>query len=193
MNKSGTMKDSNEQLSDLSPEQRQLLHLRLKKQKERGANEEQAIGRQSRDANEFPLSFAQQRIWFLEQFEKASVEYNVAMAFSLAGQLRVSAFEAAVDGQPVQVISPRLEIEVDKVDLTHLAGDEQADKLRQLADEEASAPFDLSRDPLIRVTLLQLGPERHVLFLTIHHIVFDGWSRSMTQISHWPDIAPRRQ
>ena len=190
------MNDSNEQFNSLSPEQRQLLLLRLKKHKERGAKEEQAINRQSRDANEFPLSFAQQRIWFLEQFEKDSVEYNVAMAFSLAGQLQIGAFEGAVndlvarhetlrtrfkpvDGQPVQVVSPRLEIAVDKVDLTHLAGDEQAEKLRQLADEEASAPFDLSRGPLIRVTLLQLESERHVLLMTLHHIVFDGWSRSI--------------
>jgi len=186
------MTDSHEQMSNLSPEQRALLLLRLKKQKGQEAKkEEKAITRQVRDSNEFPLSFEQQGIWFLEQFEKESLDYNVATAFALIGQLNVTAFEKSindlvkrheilrttfkvVDGQPIQVISPDRTIPLTKIDLTHLPKEEQSGKIKKLAEEEDNSPFELSRGPLIRVSLLQLEDEYYVLFLTMHHIVFDG-------------------
>ncbi len=191
------MTDSHEQLSNLSPEQRALLLLRLKKLKEQDAKkEEKAITRQSRDSNEFPLSFEQQGIWFLEQFEKESLDYNVATAFAIIGQLNVSAFEKSIndlvkrheilrttfkvfDGQPIQVISPARTIPLTKIDLTHLPKEEQTEKVKKLAEEEDNSPFELTRGPLIRVSLLRLEDEYHVLFLTMHHIVFDGWSKSI--------------
>ena len=92
------MNDSNEQFGSLSPEQRAVLLSRLKKQKQQDAKkEEQAITRQRRDSNQFPLSVLQQGIWFLEQFEESNIEYNVATAFSLVGQLQESAFENSVN------------------------------------------------------------------------------------------------
>ena len=84
-----------------------------------------------------------------------------------------------VDGQPIQVISPAQTIPLNKIDLTHLPKYEQTEKIKKLAQEDAASPFDLTRGPLLRVSLLQLGDEDHVLFLTTHHIVFDGWSKAI--------------
>ncbi len=188
------MTDSYEQLRNLTPEQRALLLMRLKKQKEQATNEgDNTITRQPRESNVFPLSFAQQRIWFLDQLEKDSIEYNIPMAFSLVGYLDEKALKKSINdlikrheslrttfkiigSEPTQVIAPLLTLPINKIDLTFLSGDKQKDKLKQLADEEANTPFDLAEGPLVRVVLLQLGKDEHALLITTHHIVFDGWS-----------------
>jgi acyl carrier protein len=140
-----------------------------------------------------PLSFAQQRLWFLDQLEPDNFLYNVPRAFRMSGDLNVEAlrqaFEAIVarhevlrttfamvDGNPVQVIAPSLSVPLPIVELSQLAEGEREAKARQLVIEEAQRPFDLQRGPLLRTSLLRLSEEEHVLLLTTHHIVSDGWS-----------------
>ncbi|HEX2569781.1 MAG TPA: non-ribosomal peptide synthase/polyketide synthase [Polyangia bacterium] len=140
-----------------------------------------------------PLSFAQQRMWFLDQFEPGNPFYNITSAVRLSGVLDAGALERSLqevvrrheslrthfetrDGEPVQVIAPHLDLGLARVDLTNLPAEEREPRARELAREEALRPFDLGRGPLLRATLLGLGAEDHVLLITLHHIVSDGWS-----------------
>ena len=142
---------------------------------------------------ESPLSFAQQRLWFLDQLEPGSTVYNVAGAVRLREMLDVAALEqsiheiigrheslrttfAMLEGEPVQIIAPSLSVPLLVVDLTDHPESEREDEARRLAGEEARRPFDLAQGPLFRATLIRLGHEDHVLLLTMHHIVSDGWS-----------------
>ncbi|MBV9792209.1 MAG: amino acid adenylation domain-containing protein, partial [Chloroflexi bacterium] len=148
-----------------------------------------------------PLSFAQQRLWFLDQLIPNSPFYNLPIAVRLTGWLDLALLEDSfnecmrrheslrttfagypqgaapgVDGQPIQVIAPELSLPLPIVDLQALSETEQEAQVRQLSAEEARRPFDLTRGPLVRVTLLRLDPTEHVLLLTMHHIISDGWS-----------------
>src|ERR1051326_8687393 len=140
-----------------------------------------------------PLSFAQQRLWFLDQLEPGSTAYNIPTGLRLVGQLNVDALERSftevvrrhevlrtriesVAGTPVQVLMPAEPVHLPVVDLRAIAVDERADVVRQMALEEGQRVFDLSRGGLLRQTLLRLGAEEHVLLFTMHHIVSDGWS-----------------
>ncbi|MFL6286495.1 MAG: amino acid adenylation domain-containing protein, partial [Pyrinomonadaceae bacterium] len=142
---------------------------------------------------ELPASYAQQRLWLIEQLEPGSAAYNVPSAARLRGRLDTEALAGAlreivrrheslrtrftsVDGRPVQVIEQGVELEVPTVDLTAMSEEEREERAKELAREEARRPFDLSCAPLIRATLLRLSDEEHVLLLTMHHIVSDGWS-----------------
>lgn len=138
-----------------------------------------------------PLSFAQQRLWFLDQLETGSFLYNVPRAFRISGDLNVEALRrtfdvivarhevlrttfATVDGNPVQVIAESLRVPLPTVDLSQIVEREAEARRRVL--EEAQRPFDLQSGPLLRTSLLRLSEEEHVLLLTMHHIVSDGWS-----------------
>ena len=148
-----------------------------------------------------PLSYAQQRLWFLDQFEPGSVVDNISAAVRLSGPLKVTALEQSldeivrrhdvlratfptVDGQPNQVICPALPLRqtqgqlvtLSVVDLRELPEVEREAEARRLATAEAQQPFDLARGPLVRTAVLQLGEEDHILLLTMHHIVSDSWS-----------------
>ena len=142
---------------------------------------------------EIPLSFAQQRLWFLDQLEPGSVVYNVPAAVHLDGKLDVDALErgfnevirrhevlrttfAEVDGSPVQRISPWLSLNVVKLDLSSLPGPRRDSELNHVVLGEAQLPFDLSQGPLIRVKLVKLDEQEHVLLVSMHHIISDGWS-----------------
>jgi amino acid adenylation domain-containing protein len=142
---------------------------------------------------ELPLSFAQQRLWFIDQLEPGAYVYNVPGAFRLEGELDVAALErsfeeivrrhealrtsfASIDGRPVQVVAPELKPELPLIDLSALPEAERETEMMRLALEEARRPFDLSKGPLLRTTLLRLGEESHLFLLTMHHIVSDGWS-----------------
>jgi len=140
-----------------------------------------------------PLSFAQQRLWFIDQLETGNVVYNMPGAVRLEGRLDLHALERAIneivtrhealrtrfeveEGAPVQVIEEAGEVSLPLMDLSE-SGEEQAElKARSLAAEEAQTPFDLSWGPLLRVRLLKLGDERHLMLFTMHHIISDGWS-----------------
>ena len=150
------------------------------------------IGRVSRDGA-LPLSFAQQRLWFLDQLQPGSAAYNIPAAVRLTGSLNVLALAqtlneiskrheilrtsfAQVEGHPIQVISPVEDIWLNILDLTIHPQDEREEEALRMAHEEARRPFDLSVGPLLRTSLLQLGEDDHVLLFTMHHIISDGWS-----------------
>ncbi len=137
------------------------------------------------------LSYAQQRLWFLDQLEPGSSAYVIAGALEIEGPLDVGALEralsetvtrhealrttfASVDGRPVQLVSPPGPLPLPLVDLSSEA--EPRERVSVLIREEAQRGFDLSRGPLFRPVLYRLAAETHVLLLSMHHIVSDGWS-----------------
>ncbi|MGH7844014.1 MAG: AMP-binding protein, partial [Candidatus Binatia bacterium] len=148
-------------------------------------------------AGPVPLSFAQQRLWFLDQLDPGNFAYNLFSAFQLKGQLNVKALEQSfneiirrhetlrtvfitVDRQPLQTILPSLTIQIPVVDLRQvIAVGERGSELRRLCDAEAQLPFELRCGPLLRVTVVRLAEDESMLFLTRHHIVFDGWSAAV--------------
>jgi len=151
------------------------------------------ITAQARRAGSFPLSFAQRRLWFLDQLEPGTNLYNQPYAVRLEGRLEVAALEQSlkeivrrhevlrtsfilVDDEPVQVIEDAPALPLAIINLETFPAGERAAEARRLADEEAQRSFDLSRSPLLRTTLLRLGEEEHILLLTLHHIVSDAWS-----------------
>ncbi|OZM73588.1 hypothetical protein CFN78_08630 [Amycolatopsis antarctica] len=142
---------------------------------------------------ELPLSFSQQRLWFMHEFEPESVEYNSCFGLRLTGELDVTAFRTAiegvvarheslrttfdsVEGRGVQVIHDRVEVPLRLVDLAGTAEDARRVEVDRLAAEEVATPFDLRTGPLLRVLLLRLSTGEHVCVLSLHHIVHDGWS-----------------
>ena len=142
---------------------------------------------------ELPLSFAQQRLWFLEQLEPHSPFYNVAAVVHMNGLLDFAALRRAlneiverheilrtifgdVDGRPVQHVSEALRLLVPLVKFTDLQSPEKAAQVQELIEQEAKRPFDLVKGPLLRTTLLQLSGREYILLLTLHHIICDGWS-----------------
>ena len=150
------------------------------------------IIRVSRDAS-LPLSFAQQRLWFLHELEPTSSFYNVPIAVRLRGRLQIDAMQRAlneivqrheslrtsfptIEAQAVQSIAPTLVLELPLIDLSTLPPDEREHEAQQRATEAARMPFKLATGPLVRASLLRLDAEDHVLLVTMHHIVSDGWS-----------------
>jgi amino acid adenylation domain-containing protein len=140
-----------------------------------------------------PLSFAQQRLWFIQQLDAASPAYNLPVAMRLKGSLDVESLERALgeiarrheairttfevaNGEPVQVIRPAEPIAIPLVDLAGLDEDRREAAARRLAGEQARAPFDLSRGPMLRASLLRLAEDEHVAVFVMSHIVTDGWS-----------------
>ena len=151
------------------------------------------LTKRGRHSGAYALSFAQRRLWFLEQLEPNTPTYNIPIAVKLEGNLDVGAFDASLNEmirrhealrtaferrgeQPVQVIAPALRIPVSVINLSGLAAEERRREVMRLAEEEAYRPFDLSTSPLIRCAILQLARREHVLLLTMHHIVSDAWS-----------------
>ena len=146
----------------------------------------------SRDKH-LPLSFAQQRLWFLDRYEPNSSVYNMPRALRLSGSLNVAALEQSInelvnrhealrttfsmlEGNPVQIPAPSLSLALQVMDLSDLTESERQDEAERVAEDEAHRPFDLVRGPLLRVKLLRLEEQDHILFITLHHIVSDGWS-----------------
>ncbi|HXC72022.1 MAG TPA: amino acid adenylation domain-containing protein [Pyrinomonadaceae bacterium] len=145
---------------------------------------------------DLPLSFVQQRLWFLDQLSSRSAAYNIPFPFRIAGLLDVKALERSIedvirrheilrtvfpniDGQPVQEIRPPAEFSIPIVDLSELPQEERERHARRLANEEIDRPFDVNRGPLMRAVLLRFGDDEHVIVVTFHHIIFDGWSMGL--------------
>ena len=183
------MRELSDRIAALTPEQRALLAARLRSSGVAGLDP----GRIPRRAHAAPapLSFAQQRLWFLQRLEPGSAAYNVPFAARLTGVLDVAAMQRALqtivdrheslrttfaemDDAPVQVVAGSSSVSLPVVDLSRLPEPER--ELRRLMGKEARAPFDLEKGPLLRSRLLRLAPEEHVLLLTVHHIASDGWS-----------------
>ncbi|HKV09547.1 MAG TPA: condensation domain-containing protein, partial [Thermoanaerobaculia bacterium] len=145
---------------------------------------------------QIPLSFAQERLWFLDRLEPDSPFYNLPLAIEMRGALSVPALAASlgevvrrheglrtsfprVNGSPVQRIAPTLDVAPPLVDLEGLPGAAVEPEIARLTRELAVQPFDLAEGPLLRSALLRLGSERHVVLFSIHHIVTDGWSMAL--------------
>ncbi|HJP91739.1 MAG TPA: amino acid adenylation domain-containing protein [Pyrinomonadaceae bacterium] len=167
---------------------RELFTRLLKKQ---GLDVARAIPRRG-EAGNHELSFAQRRLWFLDQFAPGNAAYNIPAAFRLEGRLDVAVLQQSFneivkrhsilrtifttdESKPIQIVLPSLKIELPVVDLRPF------DKTQALTlmSEESHRPFDLKCGPLLRVCLLQLHDEEHILLLTMHHIIADGWSLSV--------------
>ncbi len=140
-----------------------------------------------------PLSFAQERLWFLHRFDPSSTSYHLPVAVRLRGRLELPALGAALDGivarheplrttfaaldgRPAQVIAPPSHLALPAVDLGGLPPARRELEVHALAREEARRTFDLARGPLVRTTLLRLAAGEHAMLLNMHHIVSDGWS-----------------
>ena len=185
------MNDIAKQITELSVEKRLLLERYLKSA---GLNLTSAIIiPQRRDTNKFPMSFAQERLWFIDQLEPNRPIYNMPDTHCFKGPLDFDALERSlnevvqrhenlrttfhmVDGRPMQVIAAPQPFTLRLTDISGLPEEERAVEAQRLADEEAQRPFDLSRGPLFRMELVRLAEEEHLLLLTMHHIISDGWS-----------------
>jgi amino acid adenylation domain-containing protein len=181
-----------QRLASLSPAKRALLELRLKQ----SSTQPNVTGMPPivrRGLRSAPLSFAQHRLWFLEQLQPGTPLYNLPCRAWLYGRLKVDALRDALneivarhealrttflsmDGEPIQSIAPELVLDLPLIDLTFLPSENRESEVRRLATEQARWPFDLARGPLIRGRLLRLSEEEHALILTLHHIIADGWS-----------------
>jgi amino acid adenylation domain-containing protein len=143
--------------------------------------------------DKLPLSYAQQRLWFLDQLDGGSSAYNLPAVVQLCGPLDCKALEAAfqeivrrhealrtnfvnIDGDGEQVIREQAHLPLPLTDLSHLAKDEQERELKRLIAKETQRPFQLAFDLLVRAALYKLAANEHVLVLTMHHIVSDAWS-----------------
>lgn len=140
-----------------------------------------------------PLSFSQERFWFLEQMSPGSPFGNIPIALRLIGSLDIAVLGRALaeivrrheilrvscavaNGQPSQIIAPWLDMSLPMEDLRGFSEQSREEQAQRLAMEEAGRPFDLAKGPLLRHRLFRLGEDEHLLSLTIHHIVADGWS-----------------
>ncbi|MEM8777888.1 MAG: amino acid adenylation domain-containing protein, partial [Cyanobacteria bacterium P01_G01_bin.49] len=142
---------------------------------------------------QIPLSFAQQRLWFLAQLEPNNPFYNISGAVRLQGQLNIEALEQSFnqiisrhenlrtnfqtrEGEAVALIVPERPLSLSIFDLSSLSASQQEAQVKQQSAQEAEKPFDISHDPLLRVKLLRLGEQEYIILVTMHHIISDGWS-----------------
>ncbi|MYS19643.1 amino acid adenylation domain-containing protein [Streptomyces sp. DvalAA-14] len=175
----------------LSNSQRALLAAQLRR---RAANTPTAgIPRRPAGLQELPLSFGQEQLWFIDQLAPGLSTYNIAGAVRMAGPLDRAALSAAldalvvrhealrtrlvtIDSRPSQVVDAPAPVQVATADLREVPAESLEERWRAAAVEEGTRPFVLDRGPLLRVLLLRLADEAHVLVVTVHHTVFDGWS-----------------
>ena len=163
----------------------------------RTTNEGNGIGHREavvdHDSSHGPLSFAQERLWFIDRFQPGGFAYNITGGIRMRGQLDVVALEASlgeivhrheplrtvfatVDGRPVQVVTPYRQFRLEMVDVEPLPERLRLGAVEPRLVEEGRGAFDLEKGPLFRARLYRLGPDDHLLQLTMHHIVADGWS-----------------
>lgn len=183
-----------ERIANLSPEKRQRLLEQLKKQ-DRASSQAQpvSIQRIDRTAEPLPLSFGQQRLWFLEQFEPGNVAYNIPGAYLLEGEINLPALERSlseivrrhevlrtnyrdVNGNPELCLQESWHFHLSVKDVSPLSSAARSQTIERLMQEETQRPFDLKSDLLLRATALRETDERTILLLTLHHIAGDGWS-----------------
>jgi len=181
-------------LSLLSADKLALLRSRLRAAGDGKARTQ--IPRLSRDRDSFPLSFAQERLWFLHKLQPESTAYNIPEVYGFPGPLNVAALEQSLqeiirrheilrarfvvqDGVPLQIIAAPEPMALPVINLRQLAAEARQDALRRLVAQAAEVTFDLARGPLVQVTLVALGDAEHVLLVTMHHIVSDGWSMAV--------------
>ena len=176
---------------DLSAEELELLSYMLE---EAGVDvgQQQTIPRRTHNEN-LPLSFAQARLWFLDQLEPGTSAYNITFALKLVGVMQTAMFVrclnlivqrheilrttfSVVDGDPIQVIAPTTELHIPVIDLQSISQDDRTHLAQQCAYHAAQQSFDLTHGPLLQAVLVRLTNDEHIVLLIVHHIVFDGWS-----------------
>ena len=179
----------------LSPQRRALYEALLRKKHSESLSRTR-IKPRAPGSNSSSLSFAQQRLWLIDQLEPGNAMYNSPVALRLTGCLNVAALErtlneivrrhevlrttfSVIDDRPSQVIAPPSALTLPIVDVSELPKEERETKARRLAAEEAQRPFSLSEGPLLRASLVRLGSEEHIALFTLHHIVSDAWSTSI--------------
>lgn len=169
-----------------------------------GLNKRRSLVEQELSAERFPLSFAQEGLWFLHQVEPESPAYNISRLLRLKGELKVEALSWSLnriierhealrtsfgiyEEDPCQIVSSQSSLGLLLEDLSTLCRAEQWSTVWEMAHAEAKRPFDLHRGPLLRVRLLRLTATEHVLLLCLHHIVCDGWSLEVlfTELEHF--------
>ncbi|HWO43962.1 MAG TPA: condensation domain-containing protein, partial [Candidatus Eisenbacteria bacterium] len=186
--------DLNDRIAALSPVKRALLEQRLRNYRANGLKP--TIRPRNDRQKPMPLSFGQQRLWFLDQLEPNSSLYNIAKAARLRGPLEIEALRLALadlarrhevlrttfialDGEPAQIVHDDRSVELAVVDLSARSQAEREQIAEHSLHTEAKRPFDLSHDSLLRATLVRLADEDHLLLLVMHHIASDGWSMSI--------------
>jgi len=186
------MSTIDERIANLAPEKRALLERHFLKKGISSPVKNQGICPRE-TTGPCALSFGQERLWFLDQLEPGSSKYNIPLAVRLSGHLHVAVLEQSfgeilrrhevlrttfvtMNEQPVQRIAPVTAFSLPQVDLSTLPEEQREAKARELAGDEASRSFDLTTGPLLRATLLHLAPQEHLLLVTMHHIISDGWS-----------------
>ena len=158
-----------------------------------GSRKAQTSLRRHPETERAPLSYSQRRLWFINELQGSSAEYNMPEALRLRGRLDMDALRRAVQtivdrheslrthfaeerGEPVQIIAPSLTLEIPIKDLSGLSEAEQQRQVMESVNNEWSDPFDLAHGPVLRLKLLKLAEDNHILLQTFHHIVSDGWS-----------------
>ncbi|MGD1912592.1 MAG: amino acid adenylation domain-containing protein [Rivularia sp. (in: cyanobacteria)] len=187
------MDDLRKRIAALPPEKRALFERQLR---EKGLLLDRATICKRQNLDELPLSFAQERLWFLHQLEPDNTAYNIAIAWRFTGNLDIELLESclntifqrheilrtsfiSVNGQPSQVITPELSLKLPIIDLRFIADINRQIEVEKLTKQEARFPFNLNDAPLLRVKLIKIADNENILLLTLHHIIADGWSRGV--------------
>lgn len=194
MSKGFSTEEIIKQVLSLPYEKRELFELMLREQ---GVDlTDLVILPQPRTGESFPLSFSQQRLWFLDRLEPGSPLYNIPSVLRLKGTLDIPALEKSLnevikrhevlrtvfsekDGQPFQIIQPELYVPIEQIDLSELPAEQQEHEFHRLAVDESLKPFNLAQGPLLRITLLKFSEQHFGLILVMHHIVSDNWSTGL--------------
>ena len=158
-----------------------------------GLAEKPALVRKEERPEPLPLSYPQQRLWFIDRLEKTSTQYHLPAVLHFKGKLNVKALEWAmnrivsrheilrtrfpeIEGEPIQLIEPDLQIHVELEDVTHLDGPAQQPWIEMALASEWERPFNLLTGPILRSKVFKLGEQDHIFLITFHHIISDGWS-----------------
>ena len=184
-----------QRIANLTPKKLALLKRHLEEKREHTG--EPAIRPQSRATNIFPLSFAQQRLWFLARLDPDSTAYNEILTVQISGLLNVMALKQSLEclveqheilrtsftllasqdtAEPKQIISPSATLALPLIDLEKATLVEQQAQSAQIVKQIARQPFDLTKNPLMRTTLIKWSDSKHLLVLSMHHMITDGWS-----------------
>src|SRR5947209_547555 len=184
----------------------EVIELGLKSRVRKPEDDQDFIRTQRSSPSVFPLSYQQEQLWFLDQFQPGSDFYNVPLAWRLTGDLDVPTLERSLqevvrrheqlrtcfvmdpqEGLRQKVVGEKLEVRLPVIDLRHLAAGEREEQAKKIIAEEGSKPFDLTQVPLFRGVLVRMEEREHVLGLTLHHIISDDWSLRIL-MSEWGQL-----
>src|SRR4051812_43296652 len=185
-----TMQDLTDRKSGLSEAKRALLAKRLKSEAH-SAHVHETVTRCAGDGPAFPLSFAQERMWFVSQLDPDAAVYNIPVGMLIRADVHVPTLERAAaevmrrheslrtayraqDGEVLQVVETEVPTPVEVIDVRGQVGPDFGESVRGLVAEHGSKPFDLANPPLLRISLLRVSDERYAQIVNVHHIATDG-------------------